>query len=363
MTLLHYDVSNVLPFEESGRPERQDRPELSKIAPEHERFRLYSFADLQGLPAVRWLIPERLALNELTVYWGKGDTYKSFTALADACEAAAAGHTVVYIVAEGATGIAARVAAWLKHHGEDRDLSRLHFMPASVPLHKPAHVDSWLEAMDAQLGGAKPDLVVVDTLARNFVGGSENDPREMGEFVDGAERIRAVFKTAVLVIHHSGKDGKTERGTESLRNASFAMFRFEKVGSGRVVRVTCERMKDAEPPGAKTLHLAQLALPELGEDASSLALTDSTAATTPETVESAVETTAVERQVLRLAARSNRRSKGLTRADLERDKKWRRTKANKVLKRLTNGGFLRSEGATRSLAYFITERGEQVLGE
>jgi hypothetical protein len=50
----------------------------------------------------------------------------------------------------------------------------------------------------------------------------------MGLFVEGCEFIRKELGPTVLVIHHTTKDGKTERGTESLRNATFAMFEAER---------------------------------------------------------------------------------------------------------------------------------------
>ena len=45
------------------------------------------------------LVDRHLAVGELTVLYGKGDTYKSFVALDWACELARHGHTVIYVVA------------------------------------------------------------------------------------------------------------------------------------------------------------------------------------------------------------------------------------------------------------------------
>ena len=133
-------------------------------------------------------------------------------------------------------------------------------MPSSVHLHEPGAVESWQEAMWEQLGERQPRLVVVDTLARNFVGGNESSPQDMGFFVDGVERIRRDLGTAVLVLHHETKEGGTERGTESLRNASFAMYRFKRLNQADVVEVKCNRMKDAEPPAARRVRPQKIEL-------------------------------------------------------------------------------------------------------
>ena len=62
---------------------------------------------------------------------------------------------------------------------------------------------------------------MVDTLTRNFVGGSLNSDQDMGRFVDGCEAIRRQLSAAVLVIMHSRKDKPdVELGIEVLRNSS-----------------------------------------------------------------------------------------------------------------------------------------------
>ncbi len=58
----------------------------------------------------------------------------------------------------------------MKHRGV-RGLPNLLVMPGNVNLHQSASVETWLEAMLEQLDAGHPDLLVVDTLARNFVGG------------------------------------------------------------------------------------------------------------------------------------------------------------------------------------------------
>ena len=247
MVKIPYDLSKVppsFPFE-AEIPRRR-----KKLKPEQEPYRLYAVSELSEFPPVHFLIPGWLAAGELTGLYAKGGFLKSFLALAWSCELAARGYWVVYIAAEGASGLNARIRAWQKHNGIAAPLERLRLMPSNVNLHCKEPVEFWIEAMKQQLGEHRPSLVVVDTLAQNS-GGSENDAQDMGQFVEGAEHIRREFTTAVLVLHHTTKGGKVERGTESFRNASFAMHHLSnrrKLRGGWQITLSCDRVKDAEEP-------------------------------------------------------------------------------------------------------------------
>jgi putative DNA primase/helicase len=156
---------------------------------------------------VEWLIPGWLAARELTVLYGPGGSYKSFIALTWACQLAVDGKTIIYVAAEGVSGVRARVAAW-QVANRVRTLPSLLFVPESVALHEERAVEKWCNAVSTGLeerGLAWPELVVVDTVARNFVGGDENLPSQLGLFVEGCEAIRREFETAILPIHIDGR--------------------------------------------------------------------------------------------------------------------------------------------------------------
>lgn len=245
-------VVKQIPYGDTTRIPGDDEPRRrrrkSKLPDDLRRFEWLTVDELSSLPAVEFLPGTPLAAGELSCLYGSGDSFKTFTALGWSCSLAAAGYVVVYIAAEGGSALHARVVAWMQAHGVER-LDGLRVMPANVNLHRPPEVLKWLEAARLQLEGLKGELalVVVDTLARNFVGGSENDPKDMGQFVDGCERLRRELRSAVLVIHHTTKEGDSERGTESLRNASFGMF---KITNKQAMKATFvfDRMKDVQKP-------------------------------------------------------------------------------------------------------------------
>jgi len=128
-----------------------------------------------------------------------------------------------------------------------------HYYNANVHIDDDDHLGTWAEAMLKYMDPLGVQLVVVDTMARNFTG-DESSPKDVGQFVEGCERLRREYGCAVLVIHHMGVGTGRERGTAALRNATFGMFKtsepkYSKTGGGSV-KLSCDRMKDAPLPDA-----------------------------------------------------------------------------------------------------------------
>lgn len=371
MSRVEYDVTNVLPFPlrdpAPGKQKRRRKKPSMELLPEHEQYRLYSVEELGEFPPVSWLIDRYLARGEFSVFWGEGDTYKSFLSLDWAATLASGGAPVVYIAAEGASGMKARVAAWMKHNGV-AELPQLFIMPANVNMHRPRELTFWVEAIRAQLGETSPVLVVVDTLARNFVGGSENDPQDLGQFVDGVERIRREFRTSVLVIHHSTKGGDSARGNEALRNASFAMFELKRINQS-LVKLMCDRMKDAERPPEVQIKPTLVPLPEFekdefGNEASSLVAGWSVSgrvsgrAAPSERPEKRPEVSGRQRKLL-VALRG--REDGRKPAELAAALKVSARTLRKELKTLSDSGLVVAEGTSHDRRYLLTEAGVEAL--
>ena len=55
--------------------------------------------------------------------------------------------------------------------------------------------------------GAPPQMIVIDTLARNFGAGNENSTEDMNRFVASIDRyLREEFGSAIVLVHHTGHD-------------------------------------------------------------------------------------------------------------------------------------------------------------
>jgi len=158
------------------------------------------------------------------------------------------GH-VVYVAAEGRGGLKARAVAWWQANGRP-DMSHAHFLPEAVNLLDARHVAaarSTIATLPQQ-----PVMLVVDTMARSMVGGDENSARDVGLFIAALDDQRI---TSTLVVHHTGKDGGSERGSTALRGAADVMALIERDGLAPTIELSCFKApKDGEAWPTMTLR-------------------------------------------------------------------------------------------------------------
>lgn len=222
------------------------------------RFTVLTLDQLESLPPLDWLVGEEMAglfpAAALLAIYGAPGAGKSFIAADLACTLASRGERtwfgntvrrgpVLYVAAEGGRGFRQRTIAWRTLHGVERADVELQFVLEPANLYGPDDVSHVLRACD-QLPDA-PALVVFDTLARCMVGGDENSAQDMGLVVDRADRVKRATGASVLLVHHSRKDGDTERGSIALRGAvdTLGSVREDEDTGGRVL--ACEKQKDA----------------------------------------------------------------------------------------------------------------------
>jgi hypothetical protein len=230
-------------------------------------------AALENEPPVNWLLPGYLAARELSCIYGKGGTLKSFIGIGWSLQLAALDKSVLYIAAEGTSGLRSRVEAWRAQHSWlHKDIPNWHYYNANVHVDQEKPLEMWAHGLvnylyteaERKRSRWEPhiDLIVVDTLARNFLG-DENSAKEMGQFVEGCETLRRSLNAAVLVIHHEGITTGRDRGSPALRNATFAMFKtgnLRESGHGASISFECDRMKDAKAPDEVRIQFDEVAL-------------------------------------------------------------------------------------------------------
>jgi RecA-family ATPase len=207
--------------------------------------------------------------------FGPPDSLKTFVALHLAL-CIATGHdcfgrkvrqgSIVYITGEGEEGFRQRVEAWSEAHplAPPLDRNRAIFLPEAVNLLDEKAVDALIEQL-GEIEPAKPSLVVIDTLARCMVGGDENSSRDVGLAVHAADRLKRALGCTVLLIHHTAKKMKTERGSGALRGAADTMLRVAKSPEG--LKLHCEKQKNSAAFKPIQLSITEI---ELGEILSSL---------------------------------------------------------------------------------------------
>jgi len=225
--------------------------------------RLLSLSDLAQLPPPSWLLEELVPAGGFNVLFGPSGAGKSFLAL-DWSLCIAAGLSwygreakpgwVLYIAAEGVSGLNRRAQAW-QHARNQPDVEQIRFLPEAVNLLDRQELHAAQRTLDEL--PEPPALIVIDTMARTMVGGDENAARDVGMFIAAVDKLAADSGAARIVVHHTGKNGEDERGSSALRGAADMMHALKPEAAE--LELTCVKAKDSEPYNPWRLHLAQAA--------------------------------------------------------------------------------------------------------
>ncbi|HEY9417530.1 MAG TPA: AAA family ATPase [Pseudonocardia sp.] len=201
---------------------------------------------LDSLPEPEPLISGLLFRNSTAWLIGKSGHGKSFVAI-DMVGCIATGmdwqdHAVhqgpvLYVVAEGKSGMRQRVRAWERSYG--RKMTGVHWLPLAVQVQS----TDW-RALIAVAGEIQPSLIVLDTQARITVGLEENSAKDMGIFNDKITDLCGETGACVLVVHHKGRAGDNMRGSSALDGASDTTL--EAVKDGNTITLKNPKQKDAE---------------------------------------------------------------------------------------------------------------------
>ncbi len=211
------------------------------------RAALVDSAGLDNIADPVPLIDGVLYMDSLAWLYGKPGSAKSFVALDWAgCignglpwqfRGVSAG-PVLYLVAEGASGIRKRVRAW--EEAFRTPMQNVTFLPMAVQLLN--GVDR--QALIALIKEMGPSLVIIDTQARVTVGADENSNGEMSKVVDAADQVRQVCGACVLMVHHSGKSGLDMRGASAFEGAATSIIKVTK--DGEYVEIHSDKQKDED---------------------------------------------------------------------------------------------------------------------
>jgi len=200
-----------------------------------------------------WLIKHVLPGESIGMLYGGSGTFKSFIAIDMALHIAhglpwlgrrTRQGSIVYIAAEGGSGLWPRICAWHRSR-------RLHYEKtplAVVPVALDLKTDAWRVVESAQAKSLEaPALVIVDTLSQTFAGEENNAGEVAAYFREIGTRFRQLWKCAVLIIHHTGHVAtERPRGSSAMRanlDFMFGVFRDEKE---MLATVTCTKQKDGE---------------------------------------------------------------------------------------------------------------------
>jgi hypothetical protein len=234
-------------------------------------FSLLDDAELLTRPAPLAVIEERLFENSFVALYGPPGVGKTFVAQ-DLAFCVATGKpwlgadvlqpgAVVYVAAEGAGGLTLPVRAWKTYHEVSHQRSvGVHTLPTAVNLMELADTQRLLETIRP----LAPKMVVFDTLARCLVGGDENSAKDMGLMINHCDLLRVELNAIVLLVHHTQKNGPSERGSGALRGACETML--ELTNANDLLTLSCDKQKDAMPFRSVRLELHAVRLADQTQD-------------------------------------------------------------------------------------------------
>jgi AAA domain-containing protein len=235
----------------------------------HTDIDLLTTRDLLRLPPPAWLVDHLIPERGVVGLYGHSGDGKSFIALDWAMHISEGmpwlGHAVkqapvIYIAAEGGSGIQKRVRAWMRAH-DKVDLPAMYFLVHPLYVREEGVVEAFLDSLNRELLGPdediQPGLVVLDTLSRSFGNGEENSSADMSHFVDKVTGLAAARSMSMLVVHHKNATGSRERGHTAFRASLDAMFscEAEKNGDGKIIRITLKNDKQKDDMEAPPIYV------------------------------------------------------------------------------------------------------------
>ena len=192
------------------------------------------------MPRLAYHVERLVVLYGITLLYGASGAMKSFIAQAIASAVARDAPVfglavqpgpVLYISAEGVSGLGVRLRGYRQGAGMDQELPRrLQWTTAPVRLLQPGVVDRLctdveaVRALHAPKQYDAPVLVVIDTIGACMAGdGDENNSRDMQRLTEALRQLTEV-KASVLAIHHTVKNSQQDRGHGSLRDRADLMI-------------------------------------------------------------------------------------------------------------------------------------------
>jgi hypothetical protein len=236
------------------------------------KYRFLPLADVYNESlAVEWLVRDYIPSQSVGMIYGPSGAGKSHIAFdiavciangLDWCDKSTKQGHVLIMAGEGHNGLTRRLKSIEKVRDIEINTSNISISERAIGIDSDAGLKEVIDAIDEL--DAAPDLIIIDTLSRHLMESSENSNEDMAKVVINLEYLMRKYNTAVLLVHHTGKNPKSgSRGASSLRaNIDFSFvvepFIFQQL---KHCELKCEKQKDASddlPPLSFGIEVVEL---------------------------------------------------------------------------------------------------------
>lgn len=308
--------------------------EARAIAPDSGEETLYSDDELEDLEDLQWQITDHFPKNGTITVFGSSGVGKSFLCL-DMANSIAAGipflgrwatiqGRVLYVCSEGSYGLKGRVWAWKAA----KKIARVPGIVYSKTCHdfqERAEVERLVENAVRRLGGL--DLLIIDTLSRNFGAGDADKNCDMQAYLHNLDAVRETHGCTVVNLHHTGwSDTSRERGAKALRDYCDTSICVAKVGVDHIA-VECKKQKDAREFEPYVVRKNVVPVRE-GTDDTTLWLSLDGSKAELATAQREAEKGEDEQKLVDMVPLTDRPEEGITIGKLVEALGWRRQKVN-----------------------------------
>jgi hypothetical protein len=247
-----------------------------------ETPKLLSMKDIMNLPDILWLVYGLLVQEGMSMIFGKSGDTKSFLALHLAlCLAHKINFfnissdydhkiPVVYNALEGVYGLKNRIDGWHKAHGLPF-VDNFYGQHNDLFLNDNKSVDRFIDLLKSI--DFKKGLIIIDTYNNATPGIEENASGQYGLVNANIKRITRTFKSHVLVVHHTGKDGEDYRGTSAMGGAMDTIIKVTKTADNYAQwNVVKSKESEVGLTMKYKLHIKDLGLNSKGKSKSTLTI-------------------------------------------------------------------------------------------
>lgn len=180
------------------------------------RFEWMDEDEFTHMPPPEWLLKDIFTRDSIAMLYGPSGHYKSFIAMNLAAEVAQGGECAFYVAAEGIARMARKdYPAWKLAYGEERKLP--FYLVEDMPLaNNDDDYTAFADSIRAKAGDRRVGIIFIDTLNRAMLGLEENSAKDTAKVIQACLFLKKVFRCAVVVVHHTPKDGSDPRGSSAL---------------------------------------------------------------------------------------------------------------------------------------------------